>query len=44
VNLGLPRPEAIERVDVAYERLGADADVESVVREAFHQGPTAAEG
>jgi len=44
VQLGLARPEAMERVDAAFERLGADAGVEALVREAFHQGPAAAEG
>jgi len=44
VNLGLARLEAIDRVDAAYERLGAEADVETIVREAFHQGPTSAQG
>ncbi|MBL7140893.1 MAG: Holliday junction branch migration protein RuvA [Planctomycetes bacterium] len=44
VQLGLARPEAAERVDAAYERLGADAAVEAIVREAFHLGPTPAEG
>lgn len=44
MSLGLARPEAVERVDAAYERLGDKADVEQLVREAFHQGPTSAEG
>jgi len=44
MSLGLARPEAVERVDAAYERLGDEADVEQLVREAFHQGPTSAEG
>ena len=44
ISLGLARPEAAERVDAAYERLGDDAGVEQLVREAFHQGPTSAEG
>jgi len=44
VQLGLPRPEAAERVDAAIERLGADADLEHLVREAFHQGAARAEG
>ncbi|KPK46247.1 MAG: hypothetical protein AMK72_10015 [Planctomycetes bacterium SM23_25] len=44
VSLGLARPEAIERVDAAIERLGQEAGVEQLVREAFHQGPTSAEG
>jgi len=44
VQLGLARPEAAERVDAAFERLGAEASVESIVREAFHLGPTPAEG
>jgi len=44
VQLGLTRPEAADRVDAAYQRLGADAEVEAIVREAFHQGPTSAEG
>jgi Holliday junction DNA helicase RuvA len=44
VQLGLARPEAMERVDAAFERLGAKASVEQLVREAFHQGTTAAEG
>ena len=44
ISLGLARPEAADRVDAAYQRLGADADVEALVREAFHQGPTSAEG
>jgi Holliday junction DNA helicase RuvA len=44
VQLGLPRPEAAARVDAAIERLGKEATVEALVREAFHQGPTSAEG
>ncbi len=44
MSLGLARPEAVERVDAAYERLGDDAGVEQLVRESFHQGPTSAEG
>ncbi len=44
LQLGLARPEAMERVDAAFERLGAKASVEHLVREAFHQGTTAAEG
>jgi Holliday junction DNA helicase RuvA len=44
MSLGLARPEAAERVDAAYERLGAEASVEAIVREAFHHGPTSAEG
>jgi len=44
MSLGLQRPEAMARVDVAYERLGEKAGVEALVREAFHQGPTSAEG
>ncbi|MFO8014213.1 MAG: Holliday junction branch migration protein RuvA [Phycisphaerae bacterium] len=44
MSLGLARPEAADRVDAAYQRLGADAEVEAIVREAFHQGPTPAEG
>ncbi len=44
VELGLARPEAAERVDAAFERLGAEATVEDLVREAFHHGPAAAEG
>jgi Holliday junction DNA helicase RuvA len=44
MSLGLARPEAADRVDAAYQRLGADAPVEAIVREAFHQGPTSAEG
>jgi len=44
VELGLPRAQAAERVDAAIERLGAEAPVEQIVREAFHQGPTAAGG
>ena len=44
MSLGLARPEAADRVDAAYQRLGADAAVEAIVREAFHQGPTSAEG
>ncbi len=44
MSLGLARPEAADRVDAAYQRLGADAEVEAIVREAFHQGPTSAEG
>jgi len=44
MSLGLARPEAVERVDAAYERLGDDAGVEQLVREAFRQGPTSAEG
>jgi|WetSurMetagenome_2_1015567.scaffolds.fasta_scaffold112431_2 holliday junction DNA helicase RuvA len=39
VSLGLQRPEAMARVDAAYERLGEKASVEDLVREAFHQGP-----
>jgi holliday junction DNA helicase RuvA len=41
VSLGLARPEAMARVDAAYERLGDKATVEELVREAFHQGPAA---
>ena len=41
VSLGLARPEAMARIDAAYERLGEKATVEALVREAFHQGPTA---
>ncbi len=44
MSLGLARPEAADRVDAAYQRLGAEAEVEAIVREAFHQGPTSAEG
>ncbi|HUU93918.1 MAG TPA: Holliday junction branch migration protein RuvA [Phycisphaerae bacterium] len=44
MSLGLARPEAVERVNAAFERLGDKADVEQLVREAFHQGPTSAEG
>ena len=44
LQLGLARPEAMERVDAAFERLGKEASVEQLVREAFHQGTTAAEG
>jgi len=44
LQLGLARPEAMERVDAAFERLGAEASVEQLVREAFHQGTTVAEG
>jgi Holliday junction DNA helicase RuvA len=44
MSLGLQRPEAAARVDSAYERLGEKATVEALVREAFHQGPAAAEG
>lgn len=44
VSLGLARPEAAARVDAAYDRLGEKATVEALVREAFHQGPAAAEG
>jgi len=44
MGLGLARPEAADRVDAAYQRLGAETDVEALVREAFHQGPTSAEG
>ncbi len=44
MSLGLARPEAVERVDAAYERLGEEAGVEQLLREAFHQGPTSAEG
>jgi holliday junction DNA helicase RuvA len=44
MSLGLQRPEALARVDAAYERLGEKATVEQLVREAFHQGPTAAGG
>ncbi len=44
VQLGLARPEASERVDAALQRLGAEAPVEALVREAFHQGATPAEG
>ena len=44
LQLGLARPEAMERVDTAFERLGKEASVEQLVREAFHQGTTAAEG
>jgi holliday junction DNA helicase RuvA len=39
MSLGLQRPEALARVDAAYERLGDAATVEQLVREAFHQGP-----
>jgi Holliday junction DNA helicase RuvA len=42
MSLGLQRPEAAARVDAAYERLGAKAGVEQLVRAAFHQGPAAA--
>jgi Holliday junction DNA helicase RuvA len=41
MSLGLARPEASARVDAAIERLGEKAAVESLVREAFHQGPAA---
>ena len=44
LQLGLARPEAMERVDAAFERLGKEASVEQLVREAFHPGTTAAEG
>jgi len=44
LQLGLARPAATLRVDAAFERLGAEATVEQIVREAFHQGPTSAEG
>ena len=44
ISLGLARPEAVERVDAAYERLGEEAGVEQLLRESFHQGPTSAEG
>jgi Holliday junction DNA helicase RuvA len=44
LQLGLARPEAMERVDASFERLGKEASVEQLVREAFHQGTTAAEG
>lgn len=44
VELGLPRQEAADRVDAAFERLSAEATVEDLVREAFHHGTTAAEG
>jgi Holliday junction DNA helicase RuvA len=44
LQLGLARPEAMERVDAAFERLGKEASVEQLVREAFHQGTAAAEG
>lgn len=44
VSLGLQRPEAMTRVDAAYERLGEKASVEDLVREAFHQGPAGAQG
>jgi holliday junction DNA helicase RuvA len=44
VSLGLARPEAVLRVDAAYERLGEKATVEELVREAFHQGPATAQG
>jgi len=44
MSLGLTRPDAAERVDAAYQRLGAEADVEQIIREAFHRGPTSAEG
>jgi Holliday junction DNA helicase RuvA len=44
MQLGLQRPEAAARVDAAYERLGEAATVEALVREAFHQGPTRAQG
>ena len=44
IQLGLARPEAAARVDAAFERLGKDAGVEAIVREAFHQGPASAEG
>jgi len=44
IQLGLARPEAAARVDAAIERLGKQATVEAIVREAFHQGPTVAEG
>ena len=42
MSLGLQRPEAEARVDAAFERLGDKANVETLVREAFHQGPAAA--
>jgi len=38
MSLGLARPEAAMRIDAAFERLGQDAAVEALVREAFHQG------
>jgi len=44
VSLGLQRPEAAARVDTAYDRLGEKATVETLVREAFHQGPAGAAG
>jgi holliday junction DNA helicase RuvA len=44
ISLGLQRPEALARVDAAYERLGEKASVEQLVREAFHQGPAQAQG
>ena len=44
MELGLSRPEAQSRVDAALERLGEEAAVEQLVREAFHRGTTAAEG
>ncbi|MGB3087621.1 MAG: Holliday junction branch migration protein RuvA [Phycisphaerae bacterium] len=44
MELGLSRPEAQSSVDAALERLGDKAAVEQLVREAFHRGPTAAEG
>jgi len=44
LQLGLARPEAMERVDTAFERLGKEASVEQLVREAFHHGTAAAEG
>ena len=44
MSLGLTRLEAAARVDAAYERLGQDATVESVVQEAFRQGPAAPGG
>ncbi len=44
MTLGLARPEALQRVDAALERLGPEADVETLVREAFHHGPAPAEG
>ncbi len=44
VQLGLARPEASARVEAAVERLGVEAPVDRIIREAFHQGATPAEG
>ena len=44
MQLGLQRPEASARVDAAMVKLGEKAAVEEIVRQAFHQGPSAAQG